>query len=163
MKYESIAGDCGQHLLSASSPATEAGGTFWQANGKFALRWVLYVAACFRVLGIEKADDFCELGRALFWHATCNDLVTSQWEYDHDIRDDQALPNLQTTIDETTSDREHTLSLRQACLARLIHLPDIFSVGRANATQPQTPSSPFPNDHRCEITGVKFRAGLLNH
>ena len=41
-------------------------------------------------------------------------------ERGYDIRDDQALPNLQTAINQESAYRRRTMRLRQACLAGVV-------------------------------------------
>ena len=62
--------------------------------------------------------------RQLFWHATCLSFWTGgpcpKGEHGYDIRDDQALPSLQTAINQKSAHRHGTVRLRQACLAGVV-------------------------------------------
>ena len=59
--------------------------------------------------------------RQLFWNATCMVFWTGgpspKGEQGYDVRNDQALPSLQTAINKESAHRYRTVRLRQACLA----------------------------------------------
>ena len=70
--------------------------------------------------------------RQLFWHATCLSFWTGgpcpKGEHGYDIRDDQALPSLQTAINQKSAHRHGTVRLRQACLAGVVACADDTAV-----------------------------------
>jgi hypothetical protein len=53
-------------------------------------------------------------------HGFLDSRPSPKGEQLYDIRDDQALPNLQTAINQESADRRRTMRLRQACLAGVV-------------------------------------------
>jgi hypothetical protein len=95
-------------------------------------------AACFcerAAAWFETTDSWAARSakRQLFWHATCmgssTDGPSPKRDQGYDIRNDQALPSLQKTINQKGADRDRTVRLRSARLAGVVAYAHITLTG----------------------------------
>ncbi len=71
---------------------------------------------------IGSAFQACAAGKSLAVRMLSSGAVGTEAR-DHDVRDDETLPDLQAAIDEESAHGNRTVRLRQTRLARLINAP----------------------------------------